>query len=153
MADVTHPETRIVARDGGIGRTYPDDPLCGRDDAGPIFPTGPSDTRLPAQAAVIGVIAPGERPIAFAVDAARAELAAGRPVAFGGVELHADGGLRATSEDGRDLVTQQSHWFAWSQFHPSTDLWAPAGATTAHPAAPRAGAAEACWEVIDPTNG
>src|SRR5690606_32847523 len=137
---------------GGIGRAYPDDPLCGRDDAGPIFPTGPSDTRLPAQAAVIGVIGPDGQPVAFSVDAARAELAEGRPVALGGIELRADGGLRATGADGRELVTQQSFWFAWSQFHPSTDLWAPADAASADPAGPRTGASEACWEVIDPAD-
>jgi hypothetical protein len=143
------PETRIVARDGGIGRTYPDDPLCGRDDAGPIFPIGPSDTRLPAQAAVIGVIGPGERPVAFHADAARAELAAGRTVAFDGVELHG-GDLRATDDEGRELVSQESFWFAWSQFHPSTLLWAPAAAAPAASPDSRTGAAEGCWEVIDP---
>lgn len=40
-----HPDTMIVARDGGIGRTYPDDPLQGRDAAGPIFPVGDVDPR------------------------------------------------------------------------------------------------------------
>jgi hypothetical protein len=144
-----HPGTRIVARDGGIGRAYPDDPLCGRDDAGPIFPIGPADTRLPAQAAVIGVIGPGERPVAFDAAAARAELAAGRPVAFGGVELRDDGGLRASDDDGRELISQQSFWFAWSQFHPSTSLWAPADASTASPSGTRP-AAEGCWDLIDP---
>ncbi|HSI99457.1 MAG TPA: DUF3179 domain-containing (seleno)protein [Patescibacteria group bacterium] len=144
-----HPATRIVARDGGIGRAYPDDPLCGRDDAGTIFPTGPSDTRLPAQAAVIGVVGPGERPVAFHADAARAELAAGRPVSLGGVELHG-GDLRAVDEDGRELVSQQSFWFAWSQFHPSTSLWAPATAATGASPGNRTGAAEGCWGVIDP---
>ena len=146
----THPDTRIVARDGGIGRVYPDDPLCGRDDAGPIFPIGPSDTRLPAQAAVIGVIGPRQQPVAFDVAAARAELAAGRSVAFGGVQLQGGGGLRATDADGRELVSQQSFWFAWSQFHPSTDLWAPARASTAASPGPRTGAAEGCWDLIDP---
>ncbi len=147
-----HPGTRIVARDGGIGRAYPDDPLCGRDDAGPIFPIGAADTRLPAQAAVIGVIADGERPVAFDVNAARAELAAGRPVAFGGVQLHEDGGLRATDEAGRELVSQQSFWFAWSQFHPSTDLWAPAGAAAVSSPGTPAGTSEECWGVIDPAD-
>ena len=147
----THPDTRIVARDGGIGRSYPDDPLCGRDDAGPIFPTGPSDTRLPAQAAVIGVIGPGEQPVAFDVEAARAELAAGRPVAFGGVTVHDAGGLRVRDGDGREVTSHQSFWFAWSQFHPSTDLWAPAqAAAPAASPAPRTDAAEGCWQVIDP---
>ena len=62
-----HPRTRIVAEDGGIGRTYEDDPLGGRDDDGPIFPIGDVDPRLPVQAHVVGVIAPDGRPVAFPV--------------------------------------------------------------------------------------
>ena len=31
----THPDTSIVAEDGGIGRSYDLDPLQGRDDDGP----------------------------------------------------------------------------------------------------------------------
>ena len=147
-----HPGTQIVARDGGIGRVYPDDPLCGRDDAGPIFPVGPSDTRLPAQAAVIGVIDPDQQPVAFDVARARSELAAGRAVEFGGVELHDRGGLRATGADGQELVSHQSFWFAWSQFHPSTSLWAPGGIAAPDPGGSPTGPAEGCWDLIDPTN-
>lgn len=44
-----YPNTRIVARDGGIGRDYPADPLEGRDALGPVFPIGGVDQRLPAQ--------------------------------------------------------------------------------------------------------
>ncbi|HVM23910.1 MAG TPA: DUF3179 domain-containing (seleno)protein [Candidatus Limnocylindrales bacterium] len=126
-----HPETRIVARDGGIGRTYPDDPLCGRDDAGPIFPIGPADTRLPLQAPVVGVVAPSGEAIAFDAGRARGELAAGRPVSLAGVELLTDGGgLRARADDRTELVTHEAFWFAWSQFHPTTALWAPPDAAT-----------------------
>lgn len=60
-----HPQTRIVARDGGIGRDYPTDPLRGRDDDGPIFPIGPADPRLPVQERVIGVIARDGTAVAF----------------------------------------------------------------------------------------
>lgn len=146
-----HPGTRIVARDGGIGRAYPDDPLCGRDDAGPIFPTGPFDARLPAQTAVLGVIGPGGEPVAFAADAARAELSAGRPVTFGEVALTDDGGgLRAVDEEGRELVSQQSFWFAWSQFHPGTSLWALAGGSAPVPSPGARTATEGCWDVVEP---
>lgn len=144
----THPDTRIVARDGGIGRTYPDDPLCGRDDAGPIFPTGPADPRLPAQAPVIGAIAPDGRPVAFDVEAAAAALATGRTVTLDDVALHESGGLQATDPDGRALTSHQSSWFAWSQFHPSTSLWAPLDVSDR--ASGRTTAAEGCWDVIDP---
>lgn len=53
-----HPDTRIVAADGGIGRRYALDPLGGRDDDGPIFPIGEVDPRLPSQS---GSLRPGPR--------------------------------------------------------------------------------------------
>ena len=116
-----HPETRIVARDGGIGRTYDDDPLRGRDDDGPIFPIGDVDGRLPAQAKVVGVIAPDGTAVAFPVLEAREALASGSAVELAGVTLVADGGgLRVA---GDDLPAHEAFWFAWSQFHPETELW------------------------------
>ncbi len=119
-----HPNTKIVAQDGGIGRTYEEDPLRGRDDDGPIFPIGDTDPRLPVHVEVVGVIDPEGRPVAFAADRARAALAAGDEVALAGVELVADGGgLRARSSGGEELPAHQAFWFAWSQFHPDTALW------------------------------
>jgi hypothetical protein len=70
-----HPDTRILAGDGGIGRSYVDDPLGDRDDAGPIFPVGDVDPRLPVQEKVVGVIAPDGTPIAFPVAPTREALA------------------------------------------------------------------------------
>lgn len=121
-----HPATRIVARDGGIGRAYPLDPLRGRDDDGPIFPIGPVDARLPVQERVIGVIARDGTAVAFSADRARATLADGRDVTLRGVSLLADGdGLRAVARDGRRLVAHEAFWFAWSQFHKATAVWIP----------------------------
>jgi hypothetical protein len=115
-----HPETTIVAADGGINRTYPDDPLRGRDDNGPIFPVGDVDPRLPVQATVLGVIAADGTPVAFPVDNALQALAAGRTVALQGITVTADGsGIRV---DG-NIPGHESFWFAWSQFHPDTLVW------------------------------
>lgn len=121
-----HPDTSIVAQDGGIGRQYPADPLQGRDDEGPIFPIGPADPRLPVQAPVLGVTVADGTPLAFPVEQARAALAAGRQVRLGDVELRADGGgLRAFLRGGEELPAHEAFWFAWSQFNPSTQLWTP----------------------------
>jgi hypothetical protein len=120
-----HPETRIIAEDGGIGRSYELDPLQGRDDDGPIFPIGGSDERLAVQELVVGVITVDGSPVAFPAGAARAALAAGEAVTEAGVELVADGGgLRAVdAETGDPIPSHESFWFAWSQFHPTTALW------------------------------
>jgi hypothetical protein len=121
-----HPDTTIVAEDGGIGRTYPADPLQGRDDAGPIFPIGDVDPRLPVQEQVLGVIAPDGTPIAFPVAAARDALEAGESVTLAGVRVASDGaGLVAETIDGDPIPTHQAFWFAWSQFNPGTAVWTP----------------------------
>jgi hypothetical protein len=118
---VAHPETRIVARDGGIGRTYDDDPLRGRDDGGPIFPIGDVDGRLPVQTKVVGVVVDDGTPVAFPVLAAREALRTGETVELAGIELVADGGgLRVA---GGGVAAHEAFWFAWSQFYPETELW------------------------------
>jgi hypothetical protein len=119
-----HPHTTIVARDGGIGRTYGDDPLRGRDDDGPVFPVGDVDRRLPVQTKVVGAIAEDGTAVAFPAEEARAALAAGEHVELAGVELVPDGGgLRARAAHGEELPAHEAFWFAWSQFHPGTELW------------------------------
>ena len=121
-----HPDTTIVAEDGGIGRTYQLDPLGSRDDRGPIFPIGNVDERLPVQEQVLGIITDDGTPIAFPVAQARAELDAARTVQLLGILLVTDGsGVRATLEDGTEVVGHQAFWFAWSQFHPDTLVWEP----------------------------
>ncbi len=120
-----HPDTTIVAEDGGIGRSYPLDPLRGRDDDGAIFPIGDVDERLPTQEKVLGVITDDGVAIAFPVADARAELDAGRPVVALGIVVVADAsGVRATRKDGTEVVGHEAFWFAWSQFHPDTVVWA-----------------------------
>jgi hypothetical protein len=119
-----HPETTILAQDGGIGFTYPDDPLGGRDAGGPIFPIGDVDPRLPVQAQVLGVETPTGLFVAFPVEQARAVLDAGGTVELAGVRLTPDGGgLLAQTPEGEPLVSHQSFWFAWSQFRSDTLLW------------------------------
>ena len=122
---LAHPDTTIIAEDGGIGRSYELDPLQGRDDNGPIFPIGPADDRLGVQELVVGVITADETPVAFPADSARAALAAGETVTSTGVQLIDDGGgLRAIdAATGASVPSHEAFWFAWSQFHPTTDLW------------------------------
>ncbi|MEM8903236.1 MAG: DUF3179 domain-containing (seleno)protein [Actinomycetota bacterium] len=118
-----HPDTTIVAEDGGLGREYPLDPLRGRDDDGPIFPVGDVDERLEAQDPVIGVVGP-DGPVAFDAEAAGVALDAGGDVELAGVRVLTDGaGLVAELTDGGEVASHQAFWFAWSQFHPDTELW------------------------------
>ena len=121
-----HPSTSIVARDGGIGRIYSDDPLRGRDDDGPIFPIGDVDPRLGVQEPIVGVLLEDGTAIAFPAAEAASILAEGGVVEEGGVSLTTDGaGFTARTSAGEPLAAHQAFWFAWSQFHPNTRLWVP----------------------------
>ncbi|MGI9626826.1 MAG: DUF3179 domain-containing (seleno)protein [Longimicrobiales bacterium] len=120
-----HPDTRILAEDGGIGRSYWEDPLRGRDDNGPIFPIGDVDPRLPVQELVLGVTNAEGKPVAFAVSAATRALEAGEPVQFEGLTVRLVDGLRVFDAAGNEVTSHQSFWFAWSQFNPATLLWEP----------------------------
>jgi len=121
-----HPDTTIIAEDGGIGRSYPLDPLRGRDDDGPIFPIGDMDGTLGVHDQVFGVVLDDGTPVAFPVAAAAAALQAGGRVELAGVTLRLDGGgVRAVDSAGNEIEGHQAFWFAWSQFMPDTLLWQP----------------------------
>ena len=126
-----NPHTLIVAMDGGIGRSYPEDPLGDRDDYGPIFPIGDLDERLPVQAKVLGVLfdgGPQPTVVAFHVATAHTTLEAGGLVELEGITVTQDGGgLRAWGPDGTEIPAHEAFWFAWSQFHPQTRLWSSEG--------------------------
>jgi len=115
-----HPDTRILAEDGGIGRVYRLDPLGDRDADGPIFPVGDVDPRLGVQENVVGVVTPDGVPIAFPVEDV---TNASTPFGFEGVTVTVTDGIRVFDADGTEIPTHQSFWFAWSQFHPDTLLW------------------------------
>ncbi len=120
-----HPDTQIIAEDGGVGRSYELDPLAGRDDNGPIFPIGDADARLDVQELVVGVITDDGTPIAFPSTQASTILAGGGEVELGGVRLESVGdGLRAVdAATGEEIAAHEAFWFAWSQFHPETELF------------------------------
>ena len=103
-------------------------PLRGRDLDGPIFPIGEADERLDVQELVVGIVLDDGTALAFPSEAASAVLLAGGDVEFGGVELTESGdGLVATvTVTGETIAAHEAFWFAWSQFHPDTELWLPA---------------------------
>ena len=121
-----HPDTQILARDGGIGRSYSLDPLGGRDDNGPIFPVGDVDPRLPVQEAVVGVISPDGIPVAFPVSSTINHLREGE-IEYLDMTVRFEDGIRVYDTVGEELVTHQAFWFAWSQFHDGTVIWDPFG--------------------------
>jgi hypothetical protein len=117
-----HPETTVLLERYALGRDP--DFRNGRDANGPIFPVGDVDPRLPVHEDIIGVITEAGQPIAFQRSNAVAALASGKEITFGDVKLVLSGsGVKAVGKDGADIGSHQAFWFAWSQFHPETELW------------------------------
>ncbi|MEM7642137.1 MAG: DUF3179 domain-containing (seleno)protein [Pseudomonadota bacterium] len=117
-----HPETTVLVEALALGRDF--DFRNGRDADGPIFPVGDVDPRLPVHEDVIGVITASGTPVAFQRSRAFVALQNGAEIAFENVRLQLDaGGVRAVDANGSDLGSHQAFWFAWSQFHPDTELW------------------------------
>ena len=117
-----NPDTTVLVEAEALGRNF--DFRNGRDANGPIFPIGDVDPRLPVQEDIIGVITAAGTPVAFQASKAIAALSAGATVEYQGVRLELDaGGVKIVDETGADLGSHQAFWFAWSQFHPDTDMW------------------------------
>ncbi|MEP0520177.1 MAG: DUF3179 domain-containing (seleno)protein [Hyphomicrobiales bacterium] len=117
-----HPETTVLVESLALGRDP--DFRNGRDANGPIFPVGDVDPRLPVHEDIIGVITASGKPVAFQRSEAFLALQKGEEIAFENVRLKLDAaGIRAVDETGSDLGSHQAFWFAWSQFHPETELW------------------------------
>ena len=118
-----HPDTDVLAIELANGR--PESDLRNTRDAdGPIFPIGDVDPRLPVQEDIIGLITEDGTPIAFHVNSAIDALERGEFIEVDGITLVLDGGgVKAVDADGNDLGGHQAFWFAWSQFHPETELW------------------------------
>ncbi|MEM6823704.1 MAG: DUF3179 domain-containing (seleno)protein [Pseudomonadota bacterium] len=117
-----HPETTVLLERYALGRDP--DFRNGRDANGPIFPVGDVDPRLPVHEDVIGVVTASGTPVAFQRSTAFVALARGDEITYENIRLELDaGGIKAVGSDGSDIGSHQAFWFAWSQFHPDTDLW------------------------------
>jgi len=117
-----HPETTVLHERYALGRKP--DFRNTRDADGPIFPIGDVDPRLSVHEDVIGVVSASGTPIAFQRAPALVALQAGEDIVFENIQLQLDaGGIRAVDSSGADIGSHQAFWFAWSQFHPETEIW------------------------------
>ena len=118
-----YPHTTVLLEQYALGRNP--DFRNNRDKNGPIFPVGNVDPRLSVQEDIIGVLTASGTPVAFQRSTALAALKRGEEITFENVRLElAAGGIKAVDKDGSDLGSHEAFWFAWSQFHPDTELWA-----------------------------
>ncbi len=121
-----YPKTTVLLERYALGRNP--DHYNKRDANGPIFPIGEVDPRLPVHEDVIGAITASGKPIAFQRSTALIALMRGDEIAVENIKLElAAGGIKAVNVDqpNSPIASHQAFWFAWSQFHPQTELWMP----------------------------
>ncbi len=117
-----HPNTTVLTEDLARGQDF--DFRNGRDANGPIFPVGNVDPRLAIQEDILGVTQTNGRPLAIHVNSALSAIERGEIVVIDDLRVVRSGdGLLAFDSDGNAITAHQAFWFAWSQFHPTTDLW------------------------------
>ncbi len=117
-----YPQTTVLKESLALGRDF--DFRNNRDANGPIFPIGDVDPRLAVQDDVIGLITEDGVAIAFHKESALEALRSGEAIKYANITLVLDGGgVKAVDDEGKDLGGHQAFWFAWSQFHPDTELW------------------------------
>lgn len=118
-----YPNTTVLVEALALGRDF--NLRETRDANGPIFPVGDVDPRLPVHEDIIGTITPNGTPVAFPRATTVAALVSGQEVIFEDVKLELSaGGVRVFGSDGEELTSHQAFWFAWSQFHANTEVWA-----------------------------
>ncbi len=117
-----HPATRVLQKPEEIKASRYREYFADPDRAG-IFRTFWLQDRMPAKALVHG-LAIGPHAVAVA-DAALAPQQP-RRVLVGDVTVDvtrgADGGVRAVAADGSEVPVRTAFWFAWSSFHPHTEV-------------------------------
>lgn len=117
-----HPETTVLKESLALGRDF--DFRNNRDADGPIFPVGNVDPRLPVHEDIVGAITASGKPVAFQRSKALLALTNNEAVEYENLQLELDGGgVVARDKSGKPVSSHQAFWFAWSQFHPATELW------------------------------
>ncbi len=127
-----HPKTLVLSTDTGHQRDYTRNPYSAYEQSQALmFPAGHPDGRLKPKEKVLGVLV-GDTARAYPLAALQArrspvrENVAGKPVVVvAGADHSATAMINGESADA--VVV---YWFAWSAFHPNTELWqeTPAGA-------------------------
>jgi hypothetical protein len=121
-----HPDTRVLSVETGHRRDYNRNPYAEYESApGTMFSTQAVDTRVFVKERVLGIVVDG---IARAYPLRHLGTLAGPlhdHVGGADVTIRFDAETRSAEAfvDGRQLPAVVAYWFAWSAFHPGTELW------------------------------
>ncbi|MBI2594096.1 DUF3179 domain-containing protein, partial [Candidatus Curtissbacteria bacterium] len=119
-----HPNTQVLSTDTGYNRNYDANPYEGYETNQDTFGTEFEDERLHPKAKIWGIEIDGQFK-AYSDEALRqaqgklTDEFAGRVLT---VTRAQDGVVNIVDSQGNEIVPTISFWFAWTAFHPETDL-------------------------------
>jgi hypothetical protein len=122
-----HPDTTVLSRNTGFHRDYDRNPYAGYESTeNTYFPVNHRDSRLHAKTWVIG-LSLDNRHKAWTLDSlkksgSRTESWRGRKLNF---DVKGESIRVSEAQSGKQLAVIRLYWFAWSAFHPDTELSAP----------------------------
>lgn len=115
------PAARVATFDTGHERNYGRDPYHGYESSREVyFPVGKTDGRLHPKETVFGVSL-GQAALAVPVKLAREKGPMRASLAGQEIVFKYEDGVRAHGKDG-EIPGIVAYWFAWSAFHPQTEL-------------------------------
>ncbi|TBR26051.1 DUF3179 domain-containing protein [bacterium] len=119
-----NPETTVLSFETGMPRDYGRDPYAGYgSNEAVFFPIGHSDRRLAAKEWILGLALDGKTkayPLKDCPEKGIEDRVAGREISVRC--KRADRSGYVLDKDGVELPSTQAYWFAWSAFHPDTEL-------------------------------
>jgi hypothetical protein len=130
-----HPATLVLSPDSGVRRDYARNPYRLYELSGsPMFEPARLDARVQAKELVLGVSVGSERK---AYPFIELEVAGVRSitdrVGDHDITVHFDGQNAYATSTGGVVDAFMVYWFAWSVFHPATDIWTAARASSRIP--------------------
>ncbi len=122
-----HPDTVVLAAPRPVQRNYTVDPYLGYADSKRIwFPVTSRDKRYPAKSVIIGAVIDGQPHAWPFVELPGTQQVLTDHVAGNEITVeynHATGAARILNAQGDEIPSFTAYWFAWSAFHPNTNVW------------------------------
>lgn len=122
-----YPETLVLSRETGFKRDYNKDPYAGYEDSeGVWFPVKHKDARYHPKERVLGIEVDGRFKVYPFAELSRTNGAFKDSFADQNFTIEynqTSKSARITGENGEEIPSVSSFWFAWYAFHPDTEVF------------------------------
>ncbi len=122
-----HPETKVLSTETGFRRNYFRDPYATYAQTDQLmFPVGEVDDRYPPKSWVLGVEINGHSKAYSFTELKNAPRRFKDQLGLEGIEIVYEPEFKTTvvlDQKGKEIPSLIAYWFAWSAFHPDTEIF------------------------------